>query len=62
MGNHGNLSAESYRRKVGGPSVPVHLRLSKPTYDQVYAQAQRQRCSIPELIRRNLRNGRDTEE
>jgi hypothetical protein len=36
------------------PSATVHLTVPGPTYDAIYAQAQRDGVSIPEVIRRKL--------
>ena len=49
-------------RKPGRPMLPnatrltvaVSVRLTADRYDALYARAQRERCSIPEVIRRNL--------
>ena len=48
-----------------GPSVNVHLRLTSKHYDALAARADRERSSLPEVIRRTLvrnlgdRNRRD---
>jgi hypothetical protein len=36
------------------PSTSVHVRLPSRQYDEVYRQAQLERVSIPEIIRRSL--------
>lgn len=49
------------RRRPGRPplkdddqSVGVHVRLPGEQYDRVFEQAQRDRVSVPEVIRRSL--------
>jgi hypothetical protein len=37
-----------------GDSVPVCVRLTPQQYDDVYQQAQQDRVSVPEVIRRQL--------
>jgi hypothetical protein len=48
-------------RRIGRPpidvdddSVPVHLKMPGRAYDVLWRRAQRERCSVPELIRREL--------
>jgi hypothetical protein len=36
------------------PSVSVHVRVTSPQYDRLYAQAHQQRVTVPEVIRRKL--------
>jgi hypothetical protein len=38
----------------GEPSTPVNVRLSSSEYDYVYAKAQRDRVSVPDVVRRGL--------
>lgn len=38
------------------PSVPVQVRLPSPQYDALWAEARRQDMTVPELIRRTLRD------
>jgi hypothetical protein len=35
-------------------STSVHVTLTGPAYDEIYAQAQRDRVTVPEVIRRKL--------
>ena len=35
-------------------SVPVHLTITARQYDDLFARAQRDRVSVPEVIRRDL--------
>jgi hypothetical protein len=41
------------------PSVSVNVRVPGKLYDRMYERAQRERVTIPELIRRNLREPND---
>jgi hypothetical protein len=41
------------------PSVSVCVRFPAKVYDRVYARAQRDRVSIPEVIRRQVRESND---
>jgi len=34
------------------PSIPVHVKLPATQYDDLYQKAQRERVTVPELIRR----------
>lgn len=43
------------------PSVPVHLKMTASQYDEYYRRAILERISIPEVIRRDLRAGREKE-
>jgi len=38
------------------PSVDVHLRLPSKQYDDTFARAQRERVTVPERIRRDIRD------
>ena len=37
------------------PSVDVHLRLPSKQYDDTYDRAQKERVTVPELIRKDMR-------
>jgi hypothetical protein len=37
------------------PSTSVHLRLPSVEYDALYAQASHERVTVPEIIRRKIR-------
>jgi hypothetical protein len=37
------------------PSVDVHLRMPAKQYDATYDRARRERMSVPELIRQDIR-------
>ena len=37
------------------PSVDVHLRMPSKLYDEAFERAQRGRVSVPEIIRRDMR-------
>lgn len=37
------------------PSVSIHVKLTTRQYDDVYRRAQRDRVSVPAIIRRDLR-------
>jgi hypothetical protein len=39
------------------PSVDVHVRMPSKQYDDTFLRAQRDRVSVPEIIRRDLCNG-----
>jgi predicted HicB family RNase H-like nuclease len=39
----------------GSPSVDLHIRLPSKAFDRVYEAAQHERVSMPEYIRRRLR-------
>jgi predicted HicB family RNase H-like nuclease len=41
------------------PSVDVHVRMPGKQYDAAWAQAQQDRLTVPEWIRRVLRNAVD---
>jgi hypothetical protein len=56
------MSDDSSARRPGrppladdDPSVPVHLKLPSREYDEAYRRAQREGVSVPEIIRRELR-------
>ena len=38
------------------PSVTVNVRLPSKVYDKVYQAAQRERCGVPEVIRRAVKD------
>lgn len=38
--------------QAGDPSVSVHLRVPSSQYDAAYQRAQRDRMTVPEVIRR----------
>jgi hypothetical protein len=40
---------------LGETSTPVNVRLSSAQYDDTYERAQRARVSVPEQIRRDMR-------
>lgn len=35
-----------------GPSAPVNVRMAPAQYDAAHARATRERCNVPELVRR----------
>jgi predicted HicB family RNase H-like nuclease len=37
------------------PSAQIHVRISSKQYDQAYSRAAADRISVPELLRRTLR-------
>jgi hypothetical protein len=39
----------------GDRSVPVHLKLCGREYDALYERAKRERVSVPEMVRREMR-------
>ena len=43
-------------------SVSTHVRLPATQYDNLYQLAQRERCSVPELIRRCIRDQRQDDD
>ena len=42
------------RLEPDDPSVDVHVRLPSKQYDAAYLRAQRERLTVPELLRRAL--------
>jgi hypothetical protein len=40
-----------------GPSVAVSVRMPSRAYDALYARARRERVSVPEQVRRDMREG-----
>lgn len=51
------------RRPLDAHDVSVHVSVSLPSkqVDELRERAQRERVSVPEMIRRDLREGRDAE-
>jgi hypothetical protein len=43
------------------PSVDVHLRLPAKQYDEAFERAQRERVTVPELIRRALQERKESD-
>ncbi len=43
------------------PSVDVHVKMSSKQYDATYQRAQRERVTVPEMIRRDVREGAEKE-
>lgn len=38
-------------------SVGVHVQMTSKQYDEVYERARRERVTVPEIIRRDVREG-----
>jgi hypothetical protein len=42
------------RADPGEESVSLHVKVGVTRYDELYARARRERCTVPEVIRRVL--------